>query len=115
MFLSLTLPRLEHLLLEGTNITGWIFDSNPSSWLRHICHFSVTLDSIAGCDLEPNHFALLRKLILDFSAAYGLPRQRLDARIPFTQLEEIELFYCATPISRAVYPGFDRLHSILSP
>ena len=114
LFFSLTLPRLEHLLLEGTDVTGWILDSIPSSWLRHIRHFSVTLDSIAGCDLEPNHFALLRKLTLDFSAAYGLPRQRLDARIPFTQLEEIELFYCATPISLEVYPGFDGLHSVLS-
>lgn len=114
LFFSLTLPRLDDLLLEGTDIAGDVLNRIPSSWLQHLRQFSVTHNSIVGSRLQPDQFSLLRKFTLDFSLSGGSPSEQLDPRIPFIQLEEIELFHCTTPINVRYHPGFDGLHSVLS-
>ena len=114
LFFSLTLPRLDDLLLEITDIAGSVLDRIPSSWLQHIRQFSATHNSIVGSRLQPYQFALLRKFTLDFSFSGSSPNERLDPRIPFIQLEEIELFHCTTPINVRYHSGFDGLHSVFS-
>jgi len=114
LFFSLNLPRLEYLLLENTDRGGEVFNSIPASWLRHIRHLSVTYDFVESCALKPNHYTLLRKFTLDLSCQKASLRGHLDQRLPFTQLEEVELLHCATPIDLEFHPGYDTLHLFLS-
>ena len=110
LFFAFTLPRLDDLLLEGTDIAGCVLDRIPSSWLQHIRQFSVTHNSITGSRLQPNQFALLRKFTLDFSLSGSHHSEHLNPSVPFIQLE---LFYCVTAINIRYHPSFDRLHSVL--
>jgi hypothetical protein len=114
LFFSLSLPRLEDLLLEDTDRAGEVFNHIPASWLRHIRQFSVTYDFIARCSLGPSYYALLRKFTLDFSCVGDSSWGQLNQRLPFIQLEEVELFHCATPISLEYHPGYEVLHFFLS-
>jgi hypothetical protein len=114
LFFSLNLPRLDHLLLEDRNRVGEVFNHIPASWLRHIRQFSVTYDFIGRFNLESNHYALLRKFTLDFSCVGSAAWGQLHQWLPDTQLEEVELFHCTTPICREQHPGYDSLHLFLS-
>jgi len=113
LFFSLTLPRLEDLLIEGRDLAGDVLNRIPASWLRNIHQFYVTHDSFAKCSLKPNHFPLLRKFTLDFSLTRAFPGAKVHEKLPFIQLEEIELFYCATPINLEHDTGFGALHWVL--
>ena len=98
LFFSLTLPRLEDLLLQGTDKRGESLDCIPASWLQHVRQINLNHESIIYCSLEPSHFPMLRKFTLYFSPTTSDPRGELPEKLPFIQLEEIELRHCAVPV-----------------
>jgi len=93
IFFSLTLPRLEDLLIQGTNLNGI-----PASWLRDVRQIKLNHESIRSCNLESNHFRMLRKFTLYFTNAISFPRGELHEKLPFIRIEEIELYHCVIPI-----------------
>ena len=121
LFFSLTLPRLEDLVLQGWGRDEGVLKCIPILWLQHIRQFNATHESIASCRLDSNHFHRLRKLTLDFSLASFDPSGNLasfdpsgnlDEKFPFSQLEEIELVGCATPIRLRQCRTFEALYSV---
>ena len=112
LFFSLTLPRLEDLLLEGGEFEDAVLSGIPALWLQQIRRFNVTHASIRSCRLDPNHFHRLRKLTIDFSSTYDVdPRGKLHKKLPLIQLEEIELVDC-TPSIHLSIAGFEALYSV---
>ena len=112
LFFSLTLPRLEDLLLEGGECEDAVLSGIPALWLQQIRQFNVTHASIRSCRLDPNHFHRLRKLTIDFSSTYDVdPRGKLHKKIPLIQLEEIELVG-RTPSIHFSIAGFEALYSV---
>jgi len=109
LFLSLALPRLEDLLLVGSDQRGAVLDRIPAPWLQHIRQFNVTHRSIARCRPKSNQFPLLQKFTLDFSLLSGYPRGELHHTLPFIQLEEINLIHCTAPLSHQQCGGFEAL------
>jgi len=108
IFFSLTLPRLEDLLIQATNLNGI-----PASWLRDVRQIKLNHESIRSCSLESNHFRMLRKFTLYFTPAISYPRGELHEKLPFIRLEEIELYHCVIPICFDRHASTDTLFLIL--
>jgi len=112
LFSSLTLPRLEELLLDVGECDEGVLSGIPVLWLQQIHQFNVTHVSIALCTLERSHFHRLRKFILDFSSTSDDTRGKLHEKLPFIQLEEIELVSCTTPIDLRSDAAFQALYLV---
>jgi len=108
IFFSLTLPRLEDLLIQSTDL-----NNIPASWLRNVRQIKLNHESIRPCSLESNHFRMLRKFTLYFTPTINYPGVELHKKFPFIRLEEIELHHCAIPISFARHTSTKTLFYIL--
>ena len=112
LFFSLTLPRLDDLLFGGAGCDEAVLNGIPALWLQKIRQFNVTHGPIMSCRLDPSHFHRLQKFTLDFSSTSEDTLGKLHEKLPFIQLEEIELLDCITSIDGRLDAGFKTLYLV---